>query len=137
MLKRIFHVLAFVATLALPYAHEGAAAEMGYAPQISDERSIKMTVILQNIPAAANAWDFEVALETHTQALSDDLTKSARLIADGKQYLPLEWKGAPPGGHHRKGLLRFKAIAPQPRSIELQVRLAGDTSPRSFKWRLK
>jgi hypothetical protein len=137
MLKRLFHGLAFAATLALPYAHEGAAAEMGYAPQISDERSIKITAVLQNIPAAANAWDFEVTLETHTQALSDDLTKSAILIADGKQYLPLEWKGAPPGGHHRKGLLRFRAIAPQPRSIELQVRLAGDTSPRSFKWRLK
>ena len=53
-------------------------------------------------------------LEAHTQDLSDDLAKSAVLIADGKQYMPVGWEGAQPGGHHRKGLLRFKAIVPKP-----------------------
>jgi len=67
--------------------------------------------------------DFEVTLETHTQNLGDDLTKSALLIAEGTKLIPLDWKGAAPGGHHRKGLLRFKAIIPQPGSIELQIRL--------------
>src|SRR3989338_7325602 len=113
------------------------AAELGYAPQVSNEREIKVTATLQNIPSEAKTWDFEVTLETHTKALGDDLTKSSVLIADGKQYLPVGWEGAPPGGHHRKGLLRFKAIAPQPRSMELQIRLAGDTAQRSFKWLLK
>ncbi len=93
--------------------------------------------MLHAIPADAKTWTFEVTLETHTQALSDDLTKSATLIVDGKQYLPLAWDGAPPGGHHRKGLLRFRAVVPQPRSMELQIRLAGDKSPRSFKWLIK
>jgi hypothetical protein len=113
------------------------AAELGYAPQISNERGIKVTVTLQSIPSEAKTWDFRVVLETHTQDLSDDLVKSSVLIADGKQYLPTGWEGASPGGHHRKGLLRFKAIAPQPKSMELQIRLAGDASPRSFKWLLK
>ena len=113
------------------------AAELGYAPQVSNEREIKVTATLQNIPSEAKTWDFEVTLETHTKALGDDLVKSSMLIADGKQYTPLDWEGAPPGGHHRKGLLRFKAITPQPRSMELQIRLTGDTSPRSFKWLLK
>lgn len=113
------------------------AAELGYAPQISNERGVKVTVIRPNILSEAKTWDFQVTLETHTQDLSDDLAKSSLLIADGKQYLPLSWEGAPPGGHHRKGLLRFKAIAPQPRSMELQIRLARDASPRSFKWLLK
>lgn len=115
----------------------GNAAELGYAPQISNERGVKVAVIRPNILSEAKTWDFQVTLETHTQDLSDDLAKSSLLIADGKQYLPLGWKGAPPGGHHRKGVLRFKAIAPQPRSMELQIRLAGDASPRSFKWLLK
>jgi len=113
------------------------AAELGYAPQVSNEREIKVTATLQKISNEAKTWGFEVVLETHTKALNDDLAKSSVLIADGKQYLPLDWKGAPPGGHHRKGVLRFKAIVPQLASVELQIRLAGDPSPRSFKWLLK
>lgn len=114
-----------------------SATEVGYAPQVSNEREIKVTAALQAIPNAAKTWDFEVTLESHTQALSDDLAKSAVLIAGGKQYTPLDWEGAPPGGHHRKGRLHFKAIAPQPASVELQIRLSGDSSSRSFKWLLK
>lgn len=113
------------------------AAELGYAPQISDELGIKITATLQKIPKGAKTWDFEVVLETHTHALSDGMENSSVLIADGKQYKPVGWEGSPPGGHHRKGMLRFKAIAPQPASVELQIRLIGDPSPRNFKWRLK
>ena len=93
------------------------AAELEYELRINNERDVKVTIMLRNILNEAKTWDFEVTLETHTQALSDDLAKSSVLIADGKQYMPLGWEGAPPGGHHRKGLLRFKAIAPQPRSM--------------------
>lgn len=113
------------------------AAEIGYAPQISIERGIKVTAALQNIPSVAKTWDIRVTLETHTQDLKDDLSKSAVLIADGKQYLPVGWKGSPPEGHHRKGLLRFNAITPKPASVELQMRLIGDPTPRSFRWQLK
>lgn len=113
------------------------AAELWYAPQVSNEREIKVTATLQTTQSEAKTWDFEVALETHTRDLNDDLAKSSVLVADGKQYMPVGWEGSPPGGHHRKGRLRFKAIAPQPVSVELQIHLAGDTSPRSFKWLLK
>ncbi|HSM98602.1 MAG TPA: hypothetical protein VLS47_06260 [Gallionella sp.] len=113
------------------------AAELGYAPQVSNERQIKITATLQNIPKEATTWDFEVSLETHTHALSESLEDSSVLIADGKQYKPVGWEGSPPGGHHRKGLLRFNAIAPLPASAELQIRLIDEPSPRSFKWQLK
>jgi len=113
------------------------AAELGYAAQVSNERQIKITATLQNIPREAKTLDFEVTLETHTHALSDGLENSSVLIADGKQYKPLSWDGTPPGGHHRKGTLHFKAIDPFPASVELQIRLIGDASPRSFKWQLK
>jgi len=125
------------ATIIFPYAQDGEAAEMGYAPQISNERGIKVTATLQAIRNEAKTLDFEVVLETHTQPLGDDLAKSAALIADGKQYMPSEWEGAPPGGHHRKGMLRFKAIVPQPAAVELRIGLSGDPSPRSFKWLLE
>lgn len=137
MLKKLFASLAVAATIALPCASDIVAAEMSYAPQISDKLNIKITVVLKSIPKAEKDWDFEVTMESHTHALSDDLTKSAVLIADGKQYLPVAWEGAPPGGHHRKGLLRFKAIAPMHASMELQIRLVGDAAPRSFEWVLK
>ncbi|MBI3479701.1 MAG: hypothetical protein HY016_05000 [Nitrosomonadales bacterium] len=113
------------------------AAESGYAPQVSDELGIKVTATLQKILQGAKTWDVEVSLETHTHALSEMLENSAVLIADGKQYQPLGWEGSPPGGHHRKGLLRFAAVTPRPASVELQIRLVGDPTPRSFKWKLK
>lgn len=137
MLKYFLKSTLLATMIASSAAHDGVAAEAGYAPQVSNEQGIKVTTVLQSKPNETKAWGFEVTLETHTKTLRDDLTKSAVLIADGRKYLPLDWKGAPPEGHHRKGLLHFKAIVPQPRSIELQIRLAGDTSPRSFKWLLK
>jgi hypothetical protein len=115
----------------------GNAAEPGYAPQVSNERQVKITATLQNITKEAKTWDIEVSLETHTHALSEFLENTSMLIADGKQYKPMGWEGSPPGGHHRKGVLRFKAIDPQPASVELQIRLIGDPSPRSFQWILK
>lgn len=137
MLKRLLVSLAVAATFALPYAHGSEAAETEFAPQTSNEHGIKITVQLQSIPAETKELNFEVTLETHTQTLSDDLAKSSVLIASGTKYMPVAWEGAPPGGHHRKGILRFKTITPHPRSMELQIRLAGDTSPRTFKWLLK
>lgn len=136
--------IAAIAVYSYPHDFEAAklisissAAEAGYAPQVSNVREIKVTAALQAIPSAAKTWDFEMTLESHTHALSDDLTKSTVLIAGGKQHTPLSWEGAPPGGHHRKGRLHFKAITPQPASVDLQIRLSGDSSPRSFKWLLK
>ena len=133
MLKILLSSLA--ATIVFSCTPAVAAAE--YAPQTSDERGIKITVAPRDIPNGARTWDFEVTVESYTRDLSDDLTRSSVLIADGKKYLPTGWEGAPPGGHHRKGLLRFKAIVPKPWSMELQVRLTGDTLPRSFNWLLK
>ena len=136
MLKRLLMSFAVAATVAISCVPD-AAAETGYAPQTSNGRGIKITVIPQSIRNDAKTWDVEVTLETHTQSLNEDLAESSVLMADGKRYAPQSWEGAPPGGHHRKGLLHFNAIAPQPRSMELQIRLAGEASPRSFKWVLK
>jgi len=146
MRNQLLTGLAFAAIAAYSFTHDSGmagiiaasnAVELGYAPQISNEREIKVTATLQKIPNEAKTWDFEVVMETHTKALNDDMAKSSALIADGKQYLPLGWEGAPPGGHHRKGKLHFKAVAPPPAAMELQIRLAEDPSPRSFKWLLK
>lgn len=137
MLKQLMLGISFAGMLVLPYVSDLMAAEMTDSVQrTSNERGVKVTVIPKNLLNGAKAWEFEVTLETHTQSLNDDLAKSAVLIAGGMQYAPLGWEGTPPGGHHRKGLLRFKTVTPRPQSVELQIRLGGETAPRNFQWRM-
>jgi hypothetical protein len=77
-------------------------------------------------------------LDTHTQDLSDDLVKSAVLLDDrGNQFRPLAWEGAAPGGHHRRGVLKFNPVAPPPRALELRISRPGEAQARVFRWRLK
>lgn len=70
-------------------------------------------------------WQFEVVLDTHTQALTDDLTKTAVLVTPEGDLTPLAWRADAPGGHHREGILSFKAPASQPTTISIRVTRAG------------
>ena len=82
-------------------------------------------------------WEFQIVFDTHSQDLRDDVAKSASLVADGVVSAPLEWRGDPQGGHHRKGVLRFKAPAGRPAAIELRLSRPGEIEPRVFRWRLE
>jgi len=115
---------------------EAQAAEMAAAAQTSNQGGVKITVEPRGFPPEAKTWDFVITLETHTQPLDDDLAKTATLLADGKTSRPRGWEGAPPGGHHRKGVLRFEAVTPLPQAVELQIRRTGEASPRVFRWQL-
>jgi hypothetical protein len=115
---------------------EARAAEMAASAQTSNQGGVKITVQPRGFPPEAKTWDFAISLETHTQPLDDDLAKTATLLADGKPARPLGWEGTPPGGHHRKGVLRFEAITPLPQAVELQIRRTGEASPRVFRWPL-
>ena len=86
---------------------------------------------------AGAVWEFELVFDTHTQDLKDDPAKSASLHAAGASAAPLAWQGDPPGGHHRKGVLRFKALTPVPAALELRLQRAGEPSPRVFRWQVK
>jgi hypothetical protein len=110
------------------------AAEVGAAAQTSNQGGVKISVESRGFPRGAKTWDFAVTLETHSQPLDDDLVNGATLLADGKRYRPLSWEGAPPGGHHRKGVLSFAAVTPQPQTVELQIQRPGEASPRVFRW---
>lgn len=91
-----------------------------------------------DLSAGAKTWDFKFVLDTHSQDLNDDLTKSAVLLdPSANSYLPVAWEGAGPGAHHREGVLRFKPIVPRPASIELRIQRVGETMPRSFRWPLQ
>jgi hypothetical protein len=74
-------------------------------PSTNDADGVRV-VPRKPLPGAVRK--FQVAMDTRTKQLNDDLTKTAALVDDGgRRYLPLSWQGDPPGGHHRKGVLQF------------------------------
>jgi hypothetical protein len=71
----------------------------------------------------------------HTVTLTGDPAQFTVLIdSQGQVHAPLRWDGGPPGGHHRKGILRFKAVQPAPASVTLKIRGIGGVPERAFTW---
>lgn len=113
-----------------------AAAQL--ATRKDGANGVTVAVTPRNVAADAKVWEFSVVLDTHSQELSDDLVQNALLVDDkGRSFKPLAWDGAAPGGHHRKGVLRFDPIAPRPQAVELRIRRPGEAKARTFRWELK
>jgi len=115
------------------FAQTGAGARL--AARSSDAGGVRVVVKPTSI-AAGSAWEFEVTMDTHTKPLNEDLTKVAVLLDESQQrYAPSEWRGDPPGGHHRKGVLRFPAPTGQPKSFEVHIESLGGPGKRVFQWK--
>jgi hypothetical protein len=128
----------FGALAAVLFVMSTGATSQQLAPQSSQEGGVTVRVTPLDISADAKSWSFEVVLDTHSQDLADDLTQTAAVIDEaGRSHAPLAWEGAPPGGHHRKGVLRFAPITPPPAALELRVQRPGEPKPRTFRWPLK
>ncbi|MBC5784298.1 hypothetical protein H8N03_15200 [Ramlibacter sp. USB13] len=124
--------LVLAAFLAAP----AAQAAKPLPPQVSEAAAVTVKVTPRVLDGAV--WEFDIAFDTHSRELGDDLMKDAVLLgADGREVAPLEWKGAPPGGHHRAGVLRFQALSAVPDPLVLRIRRAGEAAPRTFRWTLK
>jgi hypothetical protein len=77
-------------------------------------------------------------MDTHTKPLNDNIAEISVLVDDaGKRSTPVAWQGDPPGGHHRKGVLRFAAPTDMPAAVELRIGGIGGAGTRSFRWELK
>lgn len=121
---------------ALMYGSIAAATEL--PEQSTQANGVTVSVKPVEVSAAAKAWTFKVALNTHTGDLSDDLARTATLVdASGKSQQPTGWEGSAAGGHHRSGVLRFKPLSPRPDALELRMVRPGETAPRTFRWTLK
>lgn len=107
------------------------------ATQSSSVQGVTVKVTAKSIGLPDSQWEFAVVLDTHSAELSDDLSQSATLTTDdGRTFKPTGWLGAPPGGHHREGVLSFNVPAPRPGAIELRIDRPGESAPRSFRWQL-
>ncbi|HUX25692.1 MAG TPA: hypothetical protein VMV87_13875 [Burkholderiales bacterium] len=136
LVKSLFSIPLLVGFAGAPYAPGAVAAEL--AQQSSQANNVSISVKPVDVAAAATIWQFQVALNTHSGALEDDLAHSAILLdAAGKQHAALGWDGDPAGGHHRRGVLRFNALSPRPDAVELRILRPGETAPRTFRWNLK
>ncbi len=114
-----------------------ALAAAALAPQTRNEGGVRVTVAPRGISPAADPWEFEVTLETHSVTLDQDLTRASVLVdAQENRYAPIAWEGDPPGGHHRKGVLRFKALPELPPALELRIGGVGGVE-RVFRWRIE
>lgn len=127
-------VFLFVTWVGVAHA---AQAESGLSPQINKEGGVTVKVTPRRLASGAEPWEFEVVFETHIGALAGDPAQFSMLVdAEGRTHAGLQWEGDPPGGHHRKGILRFKPEPGRDGMIELRIDGVGGVPRRVFRWRL-
>ena len=129
--------LAGLLMVAAPWVAWAQTSPATTAAQSSNERGVTVKVTAKSIRLPGRQWEFDVVLDTHSADLSDDLAQSANLTTDdGRTFKPTGWLGAPPGGHHREGVLVFDVSAPRPGAIELRIDRPGESASRTFRWQL-
>jgi hypothetical protein len=111
-----------------------AAADKPLPAQTSREGAVTVKVTPLELSAQSAAWRFEVVFDTHVAELNHDVVAVASLTAGGTERRPTGWDGDKPGGHHRKGVLRFDAVKPAPSSVLLTIRDVGGVPERRFNW---
>ncbi len=138
----IFSLVILVIGLALYYVIPKDVAnqvsEQTILPtQTLTDGTVTYKVTPKNLTTRAATWDFEIILDTHTGSLDQDLVAIVRLVDDkGSKYKSTQWEGAPPGGHHREGTLKFSPFTSRPAFIELTVQTTDNTKEISLRWNL-
>lgn len=133
-LRTIFTVIGILA--ATGTVAPSAVAGPDLATRTNDSGGVRVVVTPKSVGTGA-VWEFDVTMSTHVEPLNADLVKTAALVdGDNRRYTPLAWEGDPPGGHHRKGVLRFPSPAQSGGTFKLQIGGVGGNSVRTFQWRL-
>ena len=67
----------------------------------------------------------KVVLDTHQGDLDVNLRTRSRLTVGGTKWPVTSFRGDPPGGHHREGVLRFRAAGPPSGTLRLVIKGLG------------
>ena len=129
---------------AVSQTNAGGAASPSTADQVQTSSGGNVTIDVSWDGASdSGTLTFEVAMNTHSVGLDGyDLSKLAILRNDrGQEVKPERWD-APPGGHHRRGVLTFPAVdsSGKPvvddgvKSLELMIKDVAGVSERVLKW---
>lgn len=117
-------------------AYSQSSDAVVFDKQTNDENSVKVEVMPVALFAGSPAT-FEISISTHSVNLDYDMLEISTLQdSEGKIYKATEWKGSPPGGHHRKGILRFPELEKTPQSVKLVIRGIANVPERSFEWKI-
>lgn len=119
-----------------PDENKPPASPIVLAAQTNNQGTVTV-MVTPRISRGNQAWLFEVALDTHSVELKEDMVALSVLTDNGgKEYKPISWEGDSPGGHHREGILEFAPILPLPESITLIIMQVGGVEKRNFRWEL-
>lgn len=114
-----------------------AGPAWAYEKSVHNGNGVRVTVKPTAL-ASNQVASFHVRLNTHSVELSQDLIAASELRDDqGRSYRPDQWKGSPPGGHHRKGTLIFPVLQGPVNSVTLIIRDVADVPERVFSWDVK
>lgn len=126
-------VLAFYSAAYLPLF-----AAPAFEARSSDAAGVSIVVKPKPGEAGAKVWEFDVTMNTHIKPLGEDLSAVSVLVdGNGHRTKPIAWQGDKPGGHHRRGVLQFPALAGTPATFELQMTGVGGVDLRTFRWEVK
>ena len=102
--------------------------------QKSVVQGVTVAVTPGNLDEDSSVWDFAVAFDSQGKRLDDQIMDSVVLVGDGRRIKPLAWEGEGIGGKHRAGVLKFIAIKPRPKEMQLQMTRPGEARPRIFRF---
>ena len=102
--------------------------------QKSVVQGVTVAVTPGNLGEGSGMWDFAVAFSSAGKRLDDRVMESFVLVGDGRVVKPLEWEGEKAGGTHRVGVLKFIAIHPRPKELELRLARPAEAKPRVFRF---
>ncbi len=115
----------------------GLALEAGaYERKTDRENSVRVEVVPVQLASGLQA-KFKIRMNTHSVDLSQDMVAVSTLKDEkGQEYRPVNWKGSPPGSHHRSGVLEFPALEGNPQSVTLTIRNIAKVPERIFEWKI-
>ncbi|MBC5783228.1 hypothetical protein H8N03_09755 [Ramlibacter sp. USB13] len=104
--------------------------------QKSVVQGVTVAVTPGNLSPDATIWDFAVAYDAGAtrQLKGDEPLDQFVLLGDGRRMKPLAWEGDKDGTKHRAGVLKFIAIQPRPKELELQLQRPAEKQPRVFRF---
>ena len=102
--------------------------------QKSVVQGVTVAVTPGNLDEEASVWDFAVAFEGRGRRMDDQVMEDFVLVGDGHIVKPLAWEGQQATTGHRAGVLKFIAIQPRPKELELRLARRGEAKPRVFRF---